>query len=54
MLSIDADNKSVSVKDLASGEVFVDHYDKLIIATGARAITPPIPGREQAHSYNFV
>ena len=53
VLSIDAGNKSVSVKDLASGEVFTDHYDKLIIATGARAVTPPIPGREQAHVFTL-
>ncbi|MEZ4510065.1 MAG: FAD-dependent oxidoreductase, partial [Eubacteriales bacterium] len=32
---------------------FTDHYDKLIIATGARAVTPPIPGREQAHVFTL-
>ncbi|PKM41034.1 MAG: dehydrogenase [Firmicutes bacterium HGW-Firmicutes-9] len=53
VLSIDAGNKNVSVKDLASGEVFTDHYDKLIIATGARAVTPPIPGREKAHVFTL-
>jgi NADPH-dependent 2,4-dienoyl-CoA reductase/sulfur reductase-like enzyme/rhodanese-related sulfurtransferase len=53
VLSIDPTNKSVSVKNLISGEVFSDSYDKLILATGARAATPPIPGRERAHVFTL-
>src|SRR4028118_983489 len=43
---IDAANKTLSVLDLASGESFEDTYDRLIVATGARAALPPIPGAE--------
>lgn len=43
---IDHQDKKLTVTDLASGEVFDDSYDRLIIATGARAILPPIPGAE--------
>ena len=46
VLAIDPANKSVSVKNLVAGDVFSDNYDTLILATGARAVTPPIPGRE--------
>ncbi len=38
--------KTVTVKKLASGESRDEPYDKLVIATGASAIRPPIPGLE--------
>jgi CoA-dependent NAD(P)H sulfur oxidoreductase len=44
--SIDPDAKELTVKDLASGETFDDAYDRLIIATGARAILPGIEGSD--------
>ncbi|SET24846.1 NADPH-dependent 2,4-dienoyl-CoA reductase, sulfur reductase [Natronincola peptidivorans] len=39
-------DKSLLVRNILSGQVFIDHYDKLIIATGAAPIMPPWPGRE--------
>ncbi len=44
VVKIDVSNKSIVVRDLDSGEKFNEAYDKLLIATGARAIVPPIPG----------
>src|SRR5665647_31380 len=44
VLSINANEKTLEVKNLSSGEVFADNYDKLVIATGARATVPPIKG----------
>jgi CoA-dependent NAD(P)H sulfur oxidoreductase len=41
---IDPGNKKLSVRGLEGGEVFEDAYDRLVIATGARAVLPPIPG----------
>lgn len=49
VLSVDPVNKTIQVKVLMSGELFVDHYDKLIIATGAEAILPPISGIKNSH-----
>ena len=43
---IDAADKRLSVCDLAGGEAFEDSYDRLVIATGARAVLPPIPGAD--------
>jgi NADPH-dependent 2,4-dienoyl-CoA reductase/sulfur reductase-like enzyme len=43
---IDATNKMLSVLDLNTGETFDDTYDRLVIATGARAVLPPIPGAD--------
>ena len=53
VLSIDPANKSVSVKNLATGDVFSDSYDTLILATGARAVTPPIPGHENSNVFTL-
>ena len=53
VLAIDPASKRVSVKNLLTGEVFSDTYDKLILATGARAVTPPIPGRELGHVFTL-
>ncbi|MGL5694902.1 MAG: CoA-disulfide reductase [Peptostreptococcaceae bacterium] len=39
---VDANSKKISIKDVKTGEVFEDSYDKLMIATGARSIIPPI------------
>jgi NADPH-dependent 2,4-dienoyl-CoA reductase/sulfur reductase-like enzyme len=44
--SIDAAGKKLSVRNLSTGEAFDDTYDRLIIATGARAVLPPIPGAD--------
>lgn len=43
-LSIDRVNKRVLVKNLNSGETFQQPYDRLILAPGAGAIVPPLPG----------
>ncbi|RJP69363.1 MAG: pyridine nucleotide-disulfide oxidoreductase [Candidatus Abyssobacteria bacterium SURF_17] len=42
--SIDRKNKTVSVTNLDTGEKFTTAYDKLLIATGAEPVMPPIPG----------
>nr|WP_317359580.1 CoA-disulfide reductase [uncultured Tyzzerella sp.] len=42
VLSVDTNNKKINVKNLKTGEIFEDSYDKLMIATGASAIIPPI------------
>ncbi|UJB34018.1 CoA-disulfide reductase [Chromobacterium sp. Beijing] len=43
-LSIDPAAKRVRVRRLADGEAFDAAYDKLMIATGASEIRPPLPG----------
>jgi NADPH-dependent 2,4-dienoyl-CoA reductase/sulfur reductase-like enzyme len=43
---IDPEGKKLSVRGLESGETFEDTYDRLIIATGARAVLPPISGAD--------
>lgn len=53
VLSINPDNKTLEVRNLVSGEVFTDTYDKLIIATGAKSVVPPITGRELNHVFTL-
>jgi NADPH-dependent 2,4-dienoyl-CoA reductase/sulfur reductase-like enzyme len=43
---IESGNKKLSVRNLRSGEAFEDSYNRLIVATGARAVLPPIPGAD--------
>lgn len=45
---IDPASKTVTVKDHDSGRVFEDRYDKLMVATGCRAVAPRIPGADSA------
>ncbi|MGO9919482.1 MAG: FAD-dependent oxidoreductase [Isosphaeraceae bacterium] len=42
--AIDRKNKQVKVRDLATGRVFDESYEKLILAPGAAPIRPPLPG----------
>ncbi|MDD4494146.1 MAG: FAD-dependent oxidoreductase [Eubacteriales bacterium] len=53
VLAILPHEKRVTVKNLTSGEVFTDHYDKLVIATGARAVTPPIKGFDNSNVFTL-
>ena len=45
---ISADAKSVSVRNVVTGEEFTDSYDKLVISTGAKPRRVEIPGIERA------
>jgi NADPH-dependent 2,4-dienoyl-CoA reductase/sulfur reductase-like enzyme/rhodanese-related sulfurtransferase len=53
VLSINPDEKTVKVKSLSSGKEFIDIYDKLIIATGARAVIPPIKGTQGTNVFTL-
>jgi NADPH-dependent 2,4-dienoyl-CoA reductase/sulfur reductase-like enzyme/rhodanese-related sulfurtransferase len=46
--AIDRKNKTLSFRNLASGETGTLPYDKLVIATGAVPRMPPVPGVELA------
>lgn len=42
--AIDKDAQTIMVENLETGETFTDTYDRLVLATGASSIIPPIPG----------
>ena len=43
-VSVDAESRTVTLRNLSDGSVFTADYDKLIIASGADPIIPDIPG----------
>ncbi|WP_286231575.1 FAD-dependent oxidoreductase [Neobacillus mesonae] len=47
VLSISPENKSVAIKNLRTGEVYEETYEKLLLSPGARPIVPPIPGLKE-------
>ncbi|ROR29132.1 NADPH-dependent 2,4-dienoyl-CoA reductase/sulfur reductase-like enzyme [Mobilisporobacter senegalensis] len=51
--SLNSKNKTLEIKNLSTGELFTDTYDKLIIATGASAIIPPIKGADGKHVFSL-
>lgn len=44
VICINPENKKVTIKNLQTGEVYEETYDKLLLSPGARPIVPPIPG----------
>jgi NADPH-dependent 2,4-dienoyl-CoA reductase/sulfur reductase-like enzyme len=44
VIEIDSGNKKVKVKDIEKDEVYTETWDDLLIATGASAVKPDLPG----------
>lgn len=44
VVKVDVEKKQVFIRNLSDNTMFIDKYDKLMIATGAAAIVPPFPG----------
>ncbi|MEI5906569.1 FAD-dependent oxidoreductase [Bacillus spongiae] len=47
VVQINPENKSVTIKNLHSGEVYEEPYDKLLLSPGARPIVPDITGLDE-------
>ena len=43
-VAIDAKNKTVDLRNIMTGEVTTESYDKLVLSPGAPSIRPPLPG----------
>lgn len=53
VISIDRDNKKVSVRNVITDEVYSESYDKLILSPGAAPIVPRIPGIENVSVFTI-
>jgi NADPH-dependent 2,4-dienoyl-CoA reductase/sulfur reductase-like enzyme/rhodanese-related sulfurtransferase len=43
-ISISAKNKTVDLRNVKTGEVTTESYDKLVLSPGAASVRPPLPG----------
>jgi NADPH-dependent 2,4-dienoyl-CoA reductase/sulfur reductase-like enzyme/rhodanese-related sulfurtransferase len=43
-VAVSPNEKTVQLRDVASGDVTTESYDKLVLAPGAASIRPPLPG----------
>src|SRR5690606_39252833 len=48
VMSIDPKNKQVTIKKVLADKIYTENYDKLILATGAKPIKPPLKGMDDA------
>ena len=53
VMSIDPATKSLVVRDLDSERIFTDHYDTLILATGASSVRPQFSGMDRKHVFTL-
>ena len=53
VVEVDHDARTVRVENLETGETFEDAYDTLVLATGARALLPDLPGRDLRGVYTL-
>ena len=44
VLSINKEEKTISVKNLKTGEIYIESYDKFLLSPGAEPIKPPFEG----------
>lgn len=44
VMAVDTAKKTVSVRDLATGETYEESYDRLLLSPGAEPVVPPIAG----------
>lgn len=47
VLSLDPAGRTLLVEDLENGRILEDSWDRLILATGAAPVIPPIPGHDR-------
>ncbi|WP_226037362.1 CoA-disulfide reductase [Aquibacillus saliphilus] len=47
VLSINDEQNTVTIKNLQTGKVYDETYDKLLLSPGAQPIVPPIPGLKE-------
>ena len=53
VLSINPEQKTLEIIDNTTGIIFTDTYDKLVIATGASSIIPPIKGADNRNVFTL-
>lgn len=52
-VALHPENKTVTVRRLEDGSLYEEHYDKLLLAPGARPVRPPFPGAEDPRIFTL-
>ncbi len=52
-IAIDRKNKQVQIKNLKTGEIYKQGYDKIILSPGAEPVKPPVEGIELDNIFNL-
>ena len=52
--AVDLDARALTVRDHQSGDERTERFDQLVLATGAEAVAPPIPGAEATEPVRTV
>lgn len=53
VLSINKEEKNLTVKNLLTGEIYKESYDKLVLSPGAKPIVPNISGSEEVNIFTI-
>lgn len=51
VVSVNAEEKTINVKNTITGEITTETYDALVVSPGADAIVPPLPGIDKIDNY---
>lgn len=51
VLEADLATKTLQIKDLVTNEITTESFDKIVIATGSKAVVPPLPGIDSEKIY---
>ncbi|MDR2118680.1 MAG: FAD-dependent oxidoreductase [Tannerellaceae bacterium] len=52
-VALNPEEKTLTVRTLASGETYTEHFDKLLLSTGAEPLRPPIAGIRHPHIFTL-
>ncbi|QKS70499.1 FAD-dependent oxidoreductase [Paenalkalicoccus suaedae] len=52
VMNVDHESKTLTIKNLATGETLTDTYDTLVLATGATSFIPPINGVDASNVFS--
>ncbi|BDD03549.1 FAD-dependent oxidoreductase [Aureibacter tunicatorum] len=53
VIDINPSTQTLTIRNLATGDLFQDKYDKLVLATGATPFIPPIKNLNQKHVFSL-
>ncbi|MDL2324466.1 FAD-dependent oxidoreductase [Ruminococcaceae bacterium OttesenSCG-928-A16] len=53
VIAINPEDKTVDIKNLATGKVYTESYDKLLLSPGAEPIVPNLPGVEDKRIFTL-